>query len=595
MAKIDTSNVPKGKLNRSGFASAMRLYKYIKPYRGQYFLGIFFLLGSSLASLAFPKLLGDLVNSGNNTFLGLNLNQTALLIAGVLIFQAAFSYFRIVLFVNVTEKSLAALRLASYSHLIKLPLQFFEKRRVGELNSRISADVALLQETMTTTLAEFIRQIIIIVGGITLLGVISIKLTGFMLIILPPTMIFARFFGKFIRKFSKDIQTELADSNTIVEETLQGIQSVKAFTNEYIEIARYKKKTKEIADLGMTSGKYRGAFSSFIILGLFGAIATVVWQGSRYLQAGEMAAGDLFSFVIYSVFVGGTISGLANVYTNIQKFIGATEDLFKIYDEVPEELQDLKEIDSKYKMNGQIKLKNLNFAYPSRQNQKVLKDINLNIESNKMIALVGHSGAGKSTMASLLLMLHPPHKNSLFFNGIDSHDFPLSALRSQISLVPQDIFLFGGSISENIAYGKPNASEQDIFKAAQKANALEFIERFPDQFDTIVGERGTQLSGGQRQRIAIARAILKDPKILILDEATSSLDSESEKLVQEALEELMKGRTSIVIAHRLSTIRKADEIVVMEQGEIVEKGTHQELMKFTDGKYNKLIQLQYSS
>ena len=595
MSKIDTSNVPKGKFNKSGIVSAMRLYKYIKPYRGQYFLGIFFLLGSSLASLAFPKLLGDLVNSGNNTTLGQNLNQTAILIAVILVLQAIFSYFRIVLFVNVTEKSLASLRLASYSHLIKLPLHFFERRRVGELNSRISADVALLQETMTTTLAEFIRQIIIIVGGITLLGIISIKLTGFMLIILPPTMIFARFFGKFIRKFSKDIQSELADSNTIIEETLQGIQSVKAFTNEYIEIARYKQKTKEIADLGMTSGKYRGAFSSFIILGLFGAIATVVWQGSRLMQAGEMAAGDLFSFVIYSVFVGGTISGLANVYTNIQKFIGATEDLFKIYDEEPEDIQDFREIDPKYKMNGQINLKKLDFAYPSRKEQKVLNDINLDIESNKMVALVGHSGAGKSTMASLLLMLHLPPKNTLFFNNIDSHDFPLSALRSQISLVPQDIFLFGGSISENIAYGKPDASEQDIYDAAQKANALEFIKRFPEEFDTIVGERGTQLSGGQRQRIAIARAILKDPKILILDEATSSLDSESEKLVQEALEELMKGRTSIVIAHRLSTIRKADEIVVMEQGKIVEQGTHQELMKFTKGKYNKLIQLQYSS
>ena len=595
MSKIDTSNVPKGKFNKSGIVSAMRLYKYIKPYRGQYFLGIFFLLGSSLASLAFPKLLGDLVNSGNNTTLGQNLNQTAILIAVILVLQAIFSYFRIVLFVNVTEKSLASLRLASYSHLIKLPLHFFERRRVGELNSRISADVALLQETMTTTLAEFIRQIIIIVGGITLLGIISIKLTGFMLIILPPTMIFARFFGKFIRKFSKDIQSELADSNTIIEETLQGIQSVKAFTNEYIEIARYKQKTKEIADLGMTSGKYRGAFSSFIILGLFGAIATVVWQGSRLMQAGEMAAGDLFSFVIYSVFVGGTISGLANVYTNIQKFIGATEDLFKIYDEEPEDIQDFREIDPKYKMNGQINLKKLDFAYPSRKEQKVLNDINLDIKSNKMVALVGHSGAGKSTMASLLLMLHLPPKNTLFFNNIDSHDFPLSALRSQISLVPQDIFLFGGSISENIAYGKPDASEEDIYDAAQKANALEFIKRFPEEFDTIVGERGTQLSGGQRQRIAIARAILKDPKILILDEATSSLDSESEKLVQEALEELMKGRTSIVIAHRLSTIRKADEIVVMEQGEIVEQGTHQELMKFTEGKYNKLIQLQYSS
>ncbi|RZT96046.1 ABC-type multidrug transport system fused ATPase/permease subunit [Ancylomarina subtilis] len=591
----DTSNVPKGKINKSGIKSALRLYKYIKPYRGQYFLGVFFLLGSSLASLAFPKLLGDLVNTGNSTTLGQSLNQTAILIALVLVLQATFAYFRIVLFVNVTEKSLAALRQATYRHLIKLPLQFFERRRVGELNSRISADVILLQDTMTTTLADFIRQIIVITGGIILLGIISIKLTAFMLITLPPTMIAARFFGKFIRKFSKDVQTKLADSNTIIEETLQGIQSVKAFTNEYVEIARYKKKTLEIADLGMTRGKYRGAFTSFIILGLFGAIAAMVWQGSRLLQAGEMQAGDLFSFVIYSVFVGGTISGLATVYANIQKFIGATEDLFKIYDETPEDIQNISEIDPIYRMQGKISLKDLNFAYPSRREQAVLNHINLEIESNKMIALVGHSGAGKSTLASLLLMLHRPPQNSLFFDQLDSYDYPLSALRSQISLVPQDIFLFGGSISENIAYGKPGASEEEIYQAAKKANALEFIDRFPERFDTIVGERGTQLSGGQRQRIAIARAILKDPKILILDEATSSLDSESEQLVQEALEKLMKGRTSIVIAHRLSTVRNADEIIVMEQGEIVEQGTHDTLMMIPDGKYSKLIQLQYAT
>ena len=230
--RADTSDVPKGKINSSGIKSAFRLYKYIKPYREQYFLGIFFLLGSSLASLAFPKLLGDLVNTGNNTTLGQSLNQTGMLIALVLIIQASFSYFRIVLFVNVTEHSLAALRQATYAHLIKLPLQFFERRRVGELNSRISADVILLQETMTSTLADFIRQIIVITGGITLLAIISLKLTAFMLITLPPTMIAARFFGKFIRKFSKDVQTKLADSNTIIEETLQGIQSVKAFTNE---------------------------------------------------------------------------------------------------------------------------------------------------------------------------------------------------------------------------------------------------------------------------------------------------------------------------------------------------------------------------
>ncbi len=586
---------PKKKITKEGIRNAFKLWGYIKPYWKEYLSGMFFLIGSSLANLAFPKLLGDLVNSGSAGSLGQTLNQTALFLGILLVIQSVFSYFRIVLFVNVTEKSLALLRRATYNHLIKLPLRFFEQRRVGELNSRISADVTLLQETLTTTFAEFIRQIIIIIGGTILLAITSVKLTLFMLVILPPTMILARIFGKFIRKFSKDVQTQVADSNTIVEETLQGIQSVKAFTNEHIEIARYKNKTIEIANLGMKSGKYRGAFSSFIILGLFGAISAVVWQGSRLMTAGELDSGDLFSFVIYSVFVGGNIGGLATVFTNIQKFIGATEDLFEIFDEKEEDITEVDKIDEEFRLKGNIILKNLRFSYPSRPNEEVLKSINLEIESNKLIALVGSSGAGKSTLASLLLLLHYPNKGELFFDEKDCHDFPLSVLRSQIALVPQDIFLFGGTIKENIAYGKPTASDEEILDAAQKANAMEFITRFPEKLNTLVGERGTQLSGGQRQRIAIARAVLKNPKILILDEATSSLDSESEKWVQDALEKLMIGRTSIVIAHRLSTIREADSIVVVKHGEIAEQGTHEELLHLPEGIYKNLSDLQFAT
>lgn len=585
----------KKKITPEGLRNALKLYSYIKPFGKEYLLGMFFLLGSSLANLAFPKLLGDLVSAGHIGSLGQTLNQTALLLGILLIIQSVFSYFRIVLFVNVTEKSLALLRRATYNHLIKLPLRFFEQRRVGELNSRISADVTLLQETLTTTLAEFIRQIIIIIGGTTLLAITSVKLTLFMLLILPPTMILARVFGKFIRKFSKDVQAQVADSNTIVEETLQGIQSVKAFTNEHIEISRYKNKTIEIANLGMKSGKYKGAFSSFIILGMFGAISAVVWQGSRLMSAGELDSGNLFSFVIYSVFVGANIGGLATVFTNIQKFIGATEDLFQLFDEKEEDITEIEKIDEKFRLKGNISLKNLRFTYPSRPEEEVLKNINLEIGSNKLIALVGSSGAGKSTLASLLLLLHYPNKDELFFDERDCHDFPLSVLRSQIALVPQDIFLFGGTIKENIAYGKPSASNEDILEAAQKANAMEFINRFPEKLDTLVGERGTQLSGGQRQRIAIARAVLKNPRILILDEATSSLDSESEKWVQDALEKLMIGRTSIVIAHRLSTIRKADSIVVIKYGEIVEQGTHEELLLLPEGIYKNLSDLQFAT
>jgi ABC-type multidrug transport system fused ATPase/permease subunit len=415
-----------------------------------------------------------------------------------------------------------------------------------------------------------------------------------MLAILPGMMLLAVFFGRFIRRYSKQVQSEVARSNTIVEETLQGIQIVKTYTNEFLEIERYRERTKEIADIGMKGGKYRGAFSAFMIFGLFGAMVAVIWKGSTLMAAGVIDAGQLFSFVIYSGFIGGTIGGLANVLTQIQKFIGATEELFDIFKEVEEPLTDLFEVSPAEQLRGQIEIKNLSFSYPSRPGEEVLNDISVKITENQLVALVGTSGAGKSTIASLLLRLHDPTAGFIYFDNKDSRDYPISALRSQIALVPQDVFLFGGSIRENIAYGKPSATEDEITEAARKANASEFIDRFPERYDTIVGERGTQLSGGQRQRIAIARAVLKNPKILILDEATSSLDSESEKLVQDALEKLMNGRTSIVIAHRLSTIRKAHQIIVIDSGRIVEKGTHDQLMKLDQGIYKNMSKLQFA-
>ncbi len=586
--------VPKKKITFAGLKNALQLYSYIKPYRLEYAWGLFFLMGSSIASLAFPKLLGDLVNSGNNGNLSDDLNRIGFLLIATLLVQSVFSYFRVVLFVNVTEKTLASLRQNTYNHLITLPLRFFERHRVGELNSRISSDISLLQETLTSTLAEFIRQIIIITGGITLLAITSWKLTLFMLVILPGMMLLAVFFGRFIRRYSRQVQGEVAKSNTIVEETLQGIQIVKSYTNEYLEMERYRTRTNEIARIGMRGGKYRGAFSAFMILGLFGAMVAVIWRGSILMSSGVIDAGELFSFVIYSGFVGGTIGGLANVFTQIQKFIGATEELFEIFNEGEEKLNEVKHLRDSEILTGPIRFKNLHFRYPSRPDEEVLTSIDLTIPENQMVALVGSSGAGKSTIAALLLKLYEPTSGDIMFGNRNSRDFSLSSLRSQIALVPQDIFLFGGSIRENILYGKPSASEEEITEAAFKANALEFIGRFPDKLNTIVGDRGTQLSGGQRQRIAIARAVLKDPRILILDEATSSLDSESERLVQDALEKLMVGRTSIVIAHRLSTIRNADQILVLENGRIVEKGTHEELIKVTDGIYRNLSKLQFT-
>jgi len=588
------TEVPKKKITLTGLGNALKLYRYIRPFRVEFGVGLFFLFGGSLASLAFPKLLGDLVNSGTQGNLAESINRIALLLVAILVIQSVFSYFRTVIFVNVTEKSLANLRQDTYNHLIRLPLKFFEQRRVGELNSRISADIALLQDTLTSTLAEFLRQIIIIVGGISLLVYTSLELTLFMLAIIPAIVLMIFFFGRFIRRYSKQMQKEVAESNTIVEETLQGIRSVKTFTNEFLEMGRYRDRTLEIAKLGMKGGRYRGAFYSFVILGLFGALVAVIWKGSGLLAEGTIDSGELFAFVLYSGFIGGNIGGLASVITRIQRFIGATEDLFEIFEVGEENIKEIPELDQKDELSGKISLENLSFTYPSRPEEEVLHEISVQISENQLIALVGPSGAGKSTLTSLLMRLHDPTAGEIWFDGKCSQDIHLSVLRKQIALVPQDIFLFGGTIRENIGYGKPGAHDQEIYEAAKKANAMEFIDRFPEKLNTLVGERGTQLSGGQRQRVAIARAVLKDPSILILDEATSSLDSESERLVQDALEKLMKGRTSIVIAHRLSTIRKADQILVLDQGRLVEKGSHEELLKLPSGIYRNLSELQFS-
>jgi len=584
----------KKKITLPGLRRLFKLYNYIKPYRYEYGLGLLFLLGSSGASLAFPKLLGELVDYGNQGKLGQEINRIALILIVVLIAQSVFSYFRIFLFVRVAEKTLADLRQSTFNHLIRLPMKFFQHRRVGELNSRISSDITLLQDALTSTLAEFIRQLIIIVGGVSLMLITSFKLTLFMLAILPVIMILVVFFGRYIRKLSKQAQAQVADSNTIVEETLQGIQSVKSFTNEFFEMRRYRLKTQEIAQTGIKNGKLRGAFSSFTILGLFGTMVAVIWKGSTLLASGELATGELFSFVIYSVFIGGTIGGMADVFARVQKFIGATEDLLEIFNETIEPVEELPLLAPYQILHGGIRFDHLSFSYPTRADMQVLRDISVEIKPDTLVALVGPSGAGKSTLVSLLLRLYEPSSGRILFDDRENLSIPISVLRGQMAIVPQDIFLFGGTIRENIGYGRPGASDEMIVDAAQKANALEFINKFPEGLDTLVGERGTQLSGGQRQRVAIARAVLKDPKILILDEATSSLDSESERLVQDALEKLMKGRTSIVIAHRLSTIRQADLILVLDEGRIVEKGTHLELLKASDGLYRNLSELQFA-
>lgn len=594
MARFKENDLPKAKLDANSLQKALRIFKYAKNQKWKFFVGLVFLLLTSATALAFPKLMGMLVDCVTNKDLD-QANTIAIGLMGILALQAIFSFFRISLFVNFTENSLSNIRFALYENLIKLPMSFFSQKRVGELNSRISADISQLQDTFTTTIAEFLRQLILIIGGFIILGSISPKLTIMMLSIVPIVAVAAVIFGRFIRKYGKMTQDKVAESQVIVEETLQGISNVKSFANEWYEINRYKNKIKEIVKIAIKGGQYRGYFASFIILCLFGCVVAVVWYGITLTIKGEVeGVGDLISFVLYTTFIGASFGGIAEMYAQIQKAVGATERVFELLDETPEKINATQQASSIEKIQGNVTFKNVAFSYPSRKEIKVLKNVNFSASFGQKIAIVGPSGTGKSTIASLLLRFYDIDNGEILVDGKNIYDFDLENLRGNMSIVPQDVILFGGTIRENIAYGKPNATDEEILLAAKQANALDFIEGFPENFETIVGERGIKLSGGQRQRIAIARALLKNPSILILDEATSSLDSESEKQVQEALEILMEGRTSIIIAHRLATIRSADQILVLDNGEISEQGTHQELIALENGIYKNLSNLQFS-
>jgi len=595
MSRYQENDLPKAKLDSNSLQKALRIFKYGKNHKWKFFLGLIFLLLTSATALAFPKLMGMLVDCVTNKNLN-RANEIAVALIVILMLQAIFSFFRISLFVNFTENSLSNIRFALYENLVKLPMSFYSQKRVGELNSRISADISQLQDTFTTTIAEFLRQLILIIGGFIILGNISPKLTLMMLAIVPIVAVAAVIFGRFIRKYGKKTQDKVAESQVIVEETLQGISNVKAFANEWYEIQRYKNKIKEIVKIAIKGGQYRGYFASFIILCLFGCVVAVVWYGITLTIKGEVeGVGDLISFVLYTTFIGASFGGIAEMYAQIQKAVGATERVFELLEETPEDIKGNEKTAAIEKIKGNVSFKNVAFNYPSRKEIQVLKNVNFTAEFGQKIAIVGPSGAGKSTISSLLLRFYDINSGEINVDGKNIYDYDLESLRGNMSIVPQDVILFGGTIRENIAYGKPNATNEEIIEAAKQANAFNFVDGFPEKFETLVGERGVKLSGGQRQRIAIARALLKNPSILILDEATSSLDSESEKLVQEALEVLMEGRTSIIIAHRLSTIRNADKILVLDNGEITEEGTHQELINLENGIYKNLSNLQFSN
>lgn len=591
----------KVKLSKNAYKKAKHIFSYLKPYTGTFVIGWFFLVASSSVGLIFPYLMGqilgapvaDAVTSKKMLFNLVdahNINSLAFALFVLFLLQSVFSFFRIILFTNVAENTLRDIRQDAFHRLIHMPMDFFNRNKVGELTSRISADINLLQETLKTTVAEFFRQLITIIGVMIWLFFISWELSLIMLASVPVMAIIAVFFGRFIKKLSKKAQASAASSNAVLEESLTGISNVKSFTNEALELLRFRKAIDEIRNLNVKTGIWRGFFVSFIFLFLFGAIIFIIWQGMLLVQAGQLEQQNFYSFLMFTVMLGASVGSIPDFYAKIQSAVGSTEHLMDIIQETTEiELYQGKE---QAKLSGRIAFHEVHFAYPQRPDMTVLNGINFSIQPGETVALVGSSGAGKSTISSLLLHYYGVSKGSITFDDVAIENYDVKNLRSQIAIVPQEVILFSGTIRDNISYGNPDASDEEIQDAAKKANAYQFIQSFPDQFNTEVGDRGIQLSGGQKQRIAIARALLKNPSVLILDEATSALDSESERLVQAALDELMKGRTSIVIAHRLSTIRKADKILVIEHGKVVEEGKHTELMRVENGIYAKLTQLQ---
>jgi ABC-type multidrug transport system fused ATPase/permease subunit len=584
------SEEEKRSLSKINLSKILGIFRFILPYKWIFSVGLIALGLSSVTLLSFPYFAGKLLDiaSGNSNPYFSTIHEVALLLVVILFIQSIFSFLRVYTFSIVTEKALADVRQNVYQKIIWSPMSFFDQHRVGDLMSRMTADVATLQETFTTSLAELLRQIITLIFGTALIFYLTPKLSVFMLTTVPIIVVVAILIGKFIRKLSRNTQEKLAEANIIVEESLHSIVVVKAFTNELYELLRFSESQKEVVNIAIHSSKFRGLFISFIIFAIFGVIVAITWYGATLVQSGNITVGTLLAFVLYTTFIGGSMAGLGDIYTQLQRSIGASERLLEILDQSGEASV---VNDKAMQLKGNIVFDQVHFTYPTRQDVEVLRDLNFKISAGEKIALVGPSGSGKSTIINLLMRFYPIDHGTISVDGVDINAYNLTAFRNNVGIVPQEVILFGGTIEENIAYGRPGASLEEIKEAARKANALEFIEKFPEQFKTKVGERGVKLSGGQRQRVAIARAILKDPAILILDEATSSLDNLSEILVQDALEKLMEGRTSIIIAHRLTTIRKVDRIFVINQGSLAETGSHQELSSLSDGIYQNLLKL----
>lgn len=589
MLEMRSSKAPKP---RRDLGQLRRLLAYTRPYRTELIVAIIATLIGSAFGLLFPLVIGRLVDA---SFLRIGsadttvLDRTVLILIGVFALQAFFSAVQSYLLSRVGEGVVADLRRTVYRHLLTLSPRFFETRKTGEITSRLTSDISTVQGVVSSALVQIFSQTLTLVGTVIILFVTNWRLSLLMLSIVPVVVLAAFYFGRLLRKVSKEFQDRVADANARAEEAIGGIRVVQAFTAEPLEARTYADLIGASFKVALRRARIRAIFNPVVFFAMFTAIGIVLWYGGRLVIAGELTPGQLVAFLVYTFSVAGAVGAFSGLFSQFQEALGASSRIFELLDEksdLPEPANPLK-LGS---VRGEVRFEQVSFGYGERG--VVLEDVSLAAQPGEVVALVGPSGAGKSTLISLIPRFYDPTAGRILLDGVDIRDLTLYDLRSNIALVPQETQLFSGTVAENIRYGKPGASDAEVIEAAKAANAHEFITSFPDGYATIVGERGIKLSGGQRQRVAIARALLKNPRILILDEATSSLDSESEALVQEALEVLMQGRTTFVIAHRLSTIRSADKIVVLEAGRIVQQGTHQELLA-AGGLYKELYELQF--
>ena len=580
--------------NPRGFRTLAALLPFLRPYKKQFVLAIFSLILAASATLAVPLSFRQIIDLGFNANSDNQINQTFLILFIVACLVALGTSLRFYMVSWLGEKITTDIRAAVYSHVIKQSPEFFESTHSGEILSRLNTDTVLIQTLIGTSVSMAIRNILLLAGGLVMMFITSPKLSVLIFATLLLTIIPTMIMGRRVRKLSRASQDKIADASALAGEKLNAIPTIQSFTNEKVEINRFNQSIQSALDAAITRTRARSLLTFVAILFGFTSIILVLWLGAYAVMDNQITAGELSQFILYAVIVAGAIAGISEVIGDTQRAIGASDRLLELLN-VQSTIQDFTSVKSIPKVNAAgigVQIQNLSFRYPSNPNS-VLSNISLEIKPGERVAIVGPSGAGKTTLFQLLQRFYDPTSGTILFSDINIQNIPLEALRKMIGVVPQDIVIFSDNAMENIRFGKMDATDEEVLSAARLAIADEFISKLPDGYQSFLGDRGIRLSGGQKQRIAIARVLLKNPALLLLDEATSALDAESELLVQRALEAAMDSRTTLVIAHRLSTVKQADKILVLENGKIIETGTHTDLIQ-RSGLYSRLAKLQFT-